>query len=97
MSDDQKTNGDPQKVQPAQDLFFEASNPDKTNYPVRIGALFAHKDGKGHSIDDNGVLGLKGRLFTRDASERLERLRGGKEKPEASRDGQARDDQGAER
>ena len=79
MTDDHKDNPPAPKNTPAHDLFFESTDPNSTRYPVRIGALFAHRDGKGHSIDDNGILGLKGRLFTRDTSERLERLRGDKE------------------
>lgn len=88
MADDHKDHETPPKNKPAQDLFFESTDPDRSGYPVRIGALFAHRDGKGHSIDDNGVLGLKGRLFTRDTSERLDRLKGGKEE---SRDGNSAD------
>ena len=91
-TNDQKTNSSGSRNKPTQDLFFESTDPNTTNYPVRIGALFAHRDGKGHSIDDNGVLGLRGRLFTRDSSERLERLRGNKDE---ARDGNNAD-RGAE-
>lgn len=76
MNDENQNDRPQAKNQPALDLFFESDDRKRGGYPVRIGALFSHRDGKGHSIDDNGVLGISGRLFTRDTSERLERLKG---------------------
>lgn len=74
MSDDKEQGATP-KVEREFDAFAVRNDKDGKGHFHKVGAAFAHKDGKGYDIDMVATTPSNGRLTLRSPQERLETQR----------------------
>ena len=72
---------DSEKRSPSFTAYQVKTDRDEKSHFTKVGAAFAHKDGKGHTVTLD-AMPVDGKIVLRSAKERLKDHREGKDKPE---------------